>query len=84
MFPQSSPQGPMSGFSREQFSPSTELREIQVFNPQSMPSQQAMHSDDMGRRISHLEDKIEIVNEKLDLILRELRNLYEAGAGRRV
>jgi hypothetical protein len=68
----------MPGFQREPFSPTAELREIQTFNPQSM-GQQAVPSDDLGRRISHLEDKIGIVNEKLDLILRELRNLYDVG-----
>ncbi len=62
------------------------MREIQGFSPTVQPSQPAAAqaaSDDTVRRINHLEDKMEIMNEKLDLILREIRNIYETGAGRR-
>lgn len=82
MFPQSQPSGPMPGFSREPFSPTAELREVQGFGPQQQSP--SVPSDDMGRKISHIEDKMEIINEKLDLILRELRHLYDSSAGRRL
>ena len=79
MFPQSQPIPASSPFERSPFSPSGEMMEVQ-----RSASTQAVSADDLGKRIGHLEDKMEIMNEKLDLILRELRNIYEQGAARRI
>ncbi len=80
MFPQNQPM-PSLPFSGQAFSPTAELREIQT---SITPTQVAAPSDDLGRKIGHLEDKMEIMNEKLDLILREIRNIYEREVGRRI
>jgi len=79
MFPQTQSMSPPS-LRGQGFSPSAELMEAQGNIPQSPTVQ----TDDLGRRISHLEDKMELMNEKLDLILRELRNIYESSVGRRI
>ena len=73
----------MQSFPQGNFSPTSELREVQ-FQPAQAQASSPVPSDDFGRRLDHLQDKMEIMNEKLDMILREIRNIYETGAGRRV
>jgi hypothetical protein len=76
MFPQTKQMSPSSAF--QSFSPTSELQEVQTspsYQQAPMPT-----SNDLDKRMNHIEDKIEIMNEKLDLIMRELRNLYERGS----
>jgi hypothetical protein len=82
MFPQTQPLTPSAPFGPGKFSPIQELKEVQTVP--SYPAQVAAPTSDLGKKIGHLEDRMEIMNEKLDLILRELRNIYERGAGRRI
>lgn len=80
MFPQTEQLSPSAPFGSAPFSRSSELQDVQM--PQTQPS--AVMGDDLGRKIGHLEDRMEIMNEKLDLIMRELRNIYEQGSVRRI
>lgn len=59
------------------FSPGAEISSFMPTQPQVQEFRtEVASSKDIVRLVERLEDRVDLMNEKIDLILRELRNIY--------